>query len=300
MLHAPNLRQQRGMLALETRDGSRGLALDGPGLLDGARRIRHALHGAVEESGKVGLDPLELTNAALALKGPGCSPAGRAYAHHAPVADAGAFGGHIQHARNDGGRKGGVKAIDNVHMAQNRGEHGGVPLANLKALHQAVPRRAGSGNGRRHIAVEQQRLTGGVIHPKGERGSAREGVAAHADQRLEVRREQLLDQPLQLHRGLDDVTQAGGDGLGMVAHHACGEGRGIAQARVDLAKTGELGAHVGELLARLGLLVAQVGQGAHGHIHGRLGLNPGVSRLIELRQELVGAATFAPLTARFR
>ena len=76
----------------------------------------------------------------------------------------------------------------------------------------------------------------------------------------------------------------------MVAHHAHGEGRGIAQARVNLAETGKLGAHVGEFLARLGLLIAQVGQGVNGHIHGSLGLSPGVSRLIELRQELVGAA----------
>ena len=165
MLHAPYLRQQRGVLALEARDGARGLALDGPGLLDSTRRIGHALHGAVEDGGEVGLDPLELTDAALALKGPGGSPAGRAYAHHAPVADAGAIGGHIQHTRNDGGRKGGVKAVDNVHMAQNRGEHAGVPLANLEALHQTVPRRADGGNRRRHIAVEQQGLTGGVIHP---------------------------------------------------------------------------------------------------------------------------------------
>ena len=173
-------------------------------------------------------------------------------------------------------------------MTEQSGDGGSVALAHLKALDQAitcgtlVPVRSSN------ISRKQKSLTRCILLAKGERRSTGKRIAVHADERIDVPRKQLLDEGLKLDGGFDDITQTPRNGLGVVAHHTSGKGRGVTQARIDLPESRKLRTDVGELLTRLSLFFPQIRESGDCRVKGIFSLLSCRAGVIQLRDELVG------------
>ena len=77
-------------------------------------------------------------------------------------------------------------------------------------------------------------------------------------QGINIAGKQLLDQALELTRGLEHVTQTTGDIIAQRTHQTAHQRRAVGHAGIELLLAGKLRAHLGQFVAGLALAITQV------------------------------------------
>ena len=245
MLQTADLGQQGAALALKAGNLAGGIALGGTRFLNGRIGLDDLIRNMLKHGSQIGLQALELTNAALALQGTRCLTGIETHAHQAAAGNAGAIGGHVSHAVNDRCRQRSSKIVHDVIAAEQRLNDGTVACAHGQTIDQTGTGGALSGGRAAHAARYQQRLARGLLLVQGRTtGTLKRGRIVE-QQRIDIAGEQLLNQALKLTRGLEHVAQTTRDIVAQRTHQAAHERRAVAHAGIEFLLAGKLRAHLG-------------------------------------------------------
>ena len=293
MLQTADLGQQGATLALKTGDLASGIALGGTGLLDGDVGLNDLVRNMLKDSSQIGLQALELTDAALALQGTRSLAGIEPHTHQATTAHAGAIGRHVGHTVNDGRGQCGSQVIDNVIAAEQCLDDRTVARTHGQAIDQAGTGSALSGSRGAHTARDQQRLARGLLLVQsGTTGTLKRGRIVE-QQRIDIAGEQLLNQALKLTRGLEHVAQTTRDIVAQRTHQTAHQRRAVSHAGIELLLAGKLRAYLGQLVARLALAGTQVLEGSACRLGGLARIALGLTSRLKGALKLLGTVAAA-------
>ena len=112
-------------------------------------------------------------------------------------------------------------------------------------------------------------------------------------QGIDIAGKQLLDQALELKRGLEHVAQTTRNIITQRAHQTAHQRRAVGHAGIELLLAGKLRANLGQLVARLALAGTQVFKGCTGNLGGLARIDLGLAGLIKRAVELLSAVATA-------
>ena len=192
LLQAADLGQQRATLALKASNLAGSIALSGTDLLDGEVGLNDLVRNMLKDSSQIGLQALELTDAALALQGTRSLAGIEPHAHQATTGNAGTIGGHIGHAIHNRRSQRGGQIIDHVIAAEQCLDNRTITGAHGQAVDQTRTGSAIGSSTTAHAARHQQRLARSLLLVQSRTTGALKRSGIIKQKSIDIAGEQLL------------------------------------------------------------------------------------------------------------
>ena len=293
LLQAADLGEQRAALALKTSNLAGGIALGGTRLLDGRIGLDDLIRHMLKHGSQIRLQALQLTNTTFALQSTRSLAGIESHAHQAATAHAGAIGRHVGHTVNDWCRQRGSQVIDHVIAAEQCLDNRAITGTNGQTIDQTRTGSALSSSAAAHAARRQQRLARSLLLVQSRTTGALKRGGVIEQQGIDIAGKQLLDQTLELARGLEHVAQATRDIIAQRAHQTTHQRRAVSHAGIELLLARELRTNLGQFIARLTLAITQVLKSRTGDLGGLARIDLGLAGLIKRAVELLSTVATA-------
>ena len=177
----------------------------------------------LKHGSQIGLQALQLANTTLTLQGTRSLAGIEPHANQAAAGNACAIGSHIGRTVNDRRGQCGNQIIDHVIAAEQCLDDRTVARTHGQAIDQTGTGGALGGSRAAHAARHQQRLARGLLLVQGSATGALKCGSVIEQQGIDIAGEQLLNQALNLTRGLDHVTQTARDIVAQRTHQTAYE-----------------------------------------------------------------------------